>query len=129
MAFTANSIARQNYTMLNFAEKNGASLFNGASSGASLFGNSSSKKTDAISRLWNNYTSGTSDSGINAKNVYDIKQSAAELVSSYDDAKKTFMMEYDSTMTDLNKAVKDFKKNKFRCGRKRSYKNHQYGYG
>jgi len=118
MAFTANSIARQNYTMLNFAEKNGASLFSNANNNtASLFGNTNgNKKTDAISRLWNNYTSGDSGGGINAKNVYDIKQSAAELVASYDDAKKTFMMEYDSTMTDLKNSVNNFNKINFDVG-------------
>lgn len=115
MAFTANSIARQNYTMLNFAEKNGASLFGGTNT-TSLFGSSSNKKTDAISRLWNNYTSGGSDNGINARNVYDIKQSAAELVSSYDDAKKTFMMEYESTMMDLSESAKNFDKINFDVG-------------
>ena len=116
MAFTANSIARQNYTMLNFAEKNGANLFSGGANTTSLFGNTSNKKTDAISRLWNNYTSGGSDNGINAKNVYDIKQSAADLVASYDDAKKTFMMEYDSTMTDLKNSVNNFNKINFDVG-------------
>lgn len=116
MAFTANSIARQNYTMLNFAEKNGANLFGGANA-TSLFGNTNTnKKTDAVSRLWNNYTNGGSDNGINAKNVYDIKQSAAELTASYDDAKKTFMMEYDSTMADLSKSVKNFGKINFDVG-------------
>lgn len=115
MAFTANSIASQNYTMLNFAQNNGANLFGGVNTG-SLFGNANNKKTDAISRLWNNYTSGNSGNGINAQNVYDIKQSAAELVSSYDDAKKTFTAEYNSTMDDLKKAVNNFDKINFNVG-------------
>lgn len=115
MAFTANSIASQNYTMLNFARNNGANLFSGVNTG-SLFGNANSKKNDAISRLWNNYTNGASSNGINAQNVYDIKQSAAELVSSYDDAKKTFTAEYNSTMEDLSKAVKNFDKINFNVG-------------
>lgn len=115
MAFTANSIASQNYTMLNFAKNNGVNLFGGVNSG-SLFGNTNNKKTDAISRLWNNYTSGNSGSGINAQNVYDIKQSAAELAASYDDAKKTFTAEYNSTMDDLKKAVNNFDKINFNVG-------------
>jgi len=115
MAFTANSIASQNYTMLNFARNNGVNLFGGVNSG-SLFGNTNNKKTDAISRLWNNYTGGNSGSGINAQNVYDIKQSAAELAASYDDAKKTFTAEYNSTMDDLKKAVNNFDKINFNVG-------------
>ncbi|MBO6178578.1 MAG: flagellar filament capping protein FliD [Selenomonadaceae bacterium] len=116
MAYTVNSIANQSYTMRNFASKNGLSLFGSNSNASSLFGSNGNKKTTALQQMWNNYASGNQSSGINAQNVYEIKQNAAELAASYDSAKSTFNAEYNSTMTDLDKAVKNFSKINFDVG-------------
>lgn len=108
MALTISSMAKNNYTMFNFASNNGVSLF----------GNSNSaKKTDNISAMWDSYANSQNSSyGLTATNVYGVKSSAAEVVSSYNSAKKEFDAEYGSTMTDLSKAAKDIRSTKFDVG-------------
>ena len=107
MAYTISSMANNTYSMFNFASNNGTSLFGG----------SSAKKTDSISNLWNNYAnSQNSASGLTALNVYNVKSSAAEVVSSYSNAKKEFETEYASTMGDLSKAVKSVNATNFNVG-------------
>ncbi|MBR6266913.1 MAG: flagellar filament capping protein FliD [Selenomonadaceae bacterium] len=109
MAYTVSSIANNTYSMFHFASKNGASLF----------GSSSSKKAnDGISAMWNNYANSQNSSyGITAANVYGVKSSAREVLSSYEDAKKTFHAEYSSTMEDLSKAVKSVNSTDFHVGK------------
>ncbi len=109
MALTISSMARNNYTMFNFASNNGVSLFGSSDS---------NKKTDSISAMWNSYANSQNSSyGLTATNVYGVKTSAAEVVSSYDSAKKEFDAEYNSTMSDLSKAVKDINSTKFDVGK------------
>lgn len=93
--------------MLNFAANNGTSLF----------GNQSSQKSDSISTMWNNYANSQNSSyGLTALNVYNVKSSAAEVLSSYDSAKKEFNTEYKSTMDDLSKAIKSVNSTNFDVG-------------
>lgn len=107
MAYTISSIANNTYSMLNFAANNGTSLF----------GSQSSQKSDSISTMWNNYAnSQNSSSGLTALNVYNVKSSAAEVLNSYDSAKKEFNTEYKSTMDDLSKAVKSVNSTNFEVG-------------
>lgn len=107
MAYTVSSIANSTYSMFNF----------GTNNGGSLFGNNSSKKTDSISTMWNNYANSQNSSyGLTALNVYNVKSSAAEVVGSYDSAKKEFDTEYKSTMDDLSKAVKSVNSTNFDVG-------------
>ena len=107
MAYTVSSIANNTYSMFNF----------GTNNGGSLFGNNSSKKTDSISTMWNNYANSQNSSyGLTALNVYNVKSSAAEVVGSYDSAKKEFDTEYKSTMDDLSKAVKSVNSTNFDVG-------------
>ena len=93
-------------------------MFNfGTNNGGSLFGNNSSKKADSISTMWNNYANSQNSSyGLTALNVYNVKSSAAEVVGSYDSAKKEFETEYKSTMDDLSKAVKSVNSTNFNVG-------------
>lgn len=108
MAYTISSIANNTYSMFNFASKNGASLFGSGNSG---------KANDGISAMWNNYANSQNSSyGITAANVYNVKSSAREVLSSYDEAKKAFTSEYNSTMDDLSKAVKAVKSTDFHVG-------------
>ncbi|MBQ1510120.1 MAG: flagellar filament capping protein FliD [Selenomonadaceae bacterium] len=107
MAYTVSSIANSTYSMFNF----------GTNNGGSLFGNNSSKKADSISTMWNNYANSQNSSyGLTALNVYNVKSSAAEVVGSYDSAKKEFETEYKSTMDDLSKAVKSVNSTNFNVG-------------
>lgn len=107
MAYTISSIANNTYSMLNFAANNGTSLF----------GNQSSQKSDSISTMWNNYANSQNSSyGLTALNVYNVKSSAAEVLSSYDSAKKEFNTEYKSTMDDLSKAIKSVNSTNFDVG-------------
>ena len=109
MPLTISSMAKNNYTMFNFASNNGVSLFGSSDS---------NKKTDSISAMWNSYANSQNSSyGLTATNVYGVKTSAAEVVSSYNSAKKEFDAEYSSTMTDLSKAVKDINSTKFDVGK------------
>lgn len=108
MAYTISSMAQNTYSMFNFAANNGASLFGSSNS---------SKKTDSISAMWNNYANSQNSSyGINAANVYSVKSSAAEVLASHTSAKKEFDTEYKSTMGDLAKAVKTINSTDFKVG-------------
>jgi flagellar capping protein FliD len=108
MAFTISSMANNTYSMYNFASKNGASLFGSGSS---------NKAADGISAMWNNYASSRNSSyGLTASNVYSVKSSAAEVMSSYNSAKTEFDREFSSTMGDLSKAIKSVNSTDFKVG-------------
>ena len=108
MAYTISSMANNNYSMFNFASNNGVSLFGNSSSG---------KGKDSISTMWNNYANSQNSSyGLTALNVYNVKSSAAEVVSSYDNARKEFDTEFKSTMSDLSSAVKSVNSTDFNVG-------------
>jgi len=108
MAFTISSMANSTYSMFNFASQNGVSLFGN---------NNSGKGKDSISAMWNNYASSQNSSyGLTASNVYSVKSSAAEALSSYHSAKTEFDREFGSTMGDLSKAIKSVKSTDFKVG-------------
>ena len=109
MAMTVSSMAQSNYSLYQFAQNNGMSLF----------GNNSTNKTSGIANLWNNYSNSQSSSNsynLNATDVYGIRQGVAELLSSYNGAKNEFKEEFSSTMDGLSKAIKDVKSTNFKVG-------------
>ncbi len=107
MAMTISSMANANYSLFNFASKNGASLF--GSSG-------SSSKSDGISQMWNRYAESGASSGLNATNIYSVQKNASEVLSSYDAAKKEFSAEFSSSMSDLSSASSKLKATNFDVG-------------
>jgi flagellar capping protein FliD len=99
MAMNISSLLGNNYSFLNY---------NNNSIG--------SKKSSNIANLWNNYTSAQSDSAasrFSASNIYDVRSSAAEVVASYDSAKKEFDTEVSGAMKDLSDSVSKFRKTDF----------------
>jgi len=99
MAMNISSLLGNNYSFLNYS--------NNSVSG---------KKNNNIVNLWNNYTNAQADSAasrFSASNIYDVRTSAAEVVASYDSAKKEFDTELSSKMQDLSASVSKFKQTDF----------------
>jgi hypothetical protein len=63
---------------------------------------------DSLTNLWSSYTASASSSGSLASlsSISGISTSAAELVSSYDEAKKVFSTQFGSAMSDLTDSAK-----------------------
>lgn len=65
----------------------------------------------SISNLWGMYSSSQANSQNVISNLHEVRINAAQLVSSYDEAKTAFYDEFDANMQDLSssaKAVKEF---------------------
>lgn len=109
MAMTINSMINNNYSFSQFAQNYGVS--------------SNSKKSvsqnNAISTMWNNYANNQSSSGVgfNAADIYGIKESARELLSSYESTRKDFNEDFSSKMDDLSKSLKTLKSTDFNVGK------------
>ncbi|MBR2215800.1 MAG: hypothetical protein IJ849_08605 [Selenomonadaceae bacterium] len=85
----------------------------------SMFSTRNTGKQNSVTSLWNNYsaTNGfTSASGMSAANLYGVKESYAELVSSYNTAKDSFYADLDSDMADLKDAAAAIKNTNFNVG-------------
>jgi len=108
MAMTINSLINNNYSFSQFAQNYGIS--------------SNSKKSvnqnTAISAMWNNYANNQSSGvGFNAADIYGIKESARELLSSYESTRKDFNEDFGSKMDDLSKSLKTLKSTDFNVGK------------
>jgi len=96
MPMNISSLIGNNYSFLNYSNNS-----------------ISAKKNNNIANLWNNYTNAQNDSAgsrYSAANIYDVRTSAAEVVSSYEAAKKEFDTELSGAMKDLSDSVSKFKK-------------------
>ena len=93
---TIYSMTRSTYSMYQFAQNNGASLF-GSTSASS---NSS----------WNPYSTTSSASNSVLSGLNGIRTSTAGLLSDYAAASKTFYTDFDSTMKDLKSSAQTVSK-------------------
>lgn len=87
------------------------SMLNSANKYGFLFNNSASKSQNSINSLWSNYGNFQSNAASNLGALTEIRQNAAAVVDSYNEAKDTFYAEFDSNMSALKKsanAVKNF---------------------
>ena len=109
MAMTINSMINNNYSFSQFAQNHGIS------SG----GKKSANQNNAISTMWNNYANNQSSRGVgfNAADIYGIKESARELLSSYESTRKDFNEDFSSKMDDLSKSLKTLKSTDFNVGK------------
>ena len=109
MAMTINSMINNNYSFSQFAQNYGVS--------------SNSQRTvnrnAAISTMWSNYANNqnSSSAGFNAQDLYGVKESARELLSSYESTKKDFNEDFTSKMDDLSKSLKNLKSTDFHVGK------------
>ena len=69
--------------------------------------------------MWNNYANNQSSSGVgfNAADIYGVKESARELLSSYESTRKDFNEDFSSKMDDLSKSLKTLKSTDFNVGK------------
>ncbi|WP_407400838.1 flagellar filament capping protein FliD [Anaerovibrio sp.] len=109
MAMTINSMINNNYSFSQFTQNYGIS------SG----GKKSANQNNAISTMWNNYANNQSSSGVgfNAADIYGVKESARELLSSYESTRKDFNEDFSSKMDDLSKSLKTLKSTDFNVGK------------
>jgi len=85
----------------------------------SMFSARNAGKQNGVNSLWNNYSATrgfTESSGMTAANLYSVKESYAELVSSYNTAKDTFQADLTSDLSDLRDAAKAVKNTDFQVG-------------
>lgn len=92
-----------------------SSMLNSANRYAFLFNNSSSKQ-NSINSLWQNYGSFQSNATNNLAALQEIRQNAAAVVDSYNEAKDTFYTEFDSNMSALKDAAANVKNMKIDVG-------------
>lgn len=78
-----------------------------------LFNNSAAKKQNS---LWSNYSSFSSNASTALAGLSELKQNAAAVVDSYNEAKDTFYSEFDSNMSALKKSAADVKNLKIDVG-------------
>lgn len=109
MAMTINSMINNNYSFSQFAQNYGVSSNR----------KKSVNQNTAISSMWNNYANNQSSSGVgfNAADIYGIKESARELLSSYESTRKDFNEDFSSKMDDLSKSLKTLKSTDFNVGK------------
>ncbi len=109
MAMTINSMINNNYSFSQFTQNYGISSS----------GKKSANQNNAISTMWNNYANSQSSSGVgfNAADIYGVKESARELLSSYESTRKDFNEEFSSKMDDLSKSIKNLKSTDFNVGK------------
>jgi len=96
MATNISSLVNNNYSFLNYGNNS----------------ISANKKNSNITNLWDNYTNSQNDaaaSRFSAANIYDVRKSAAEVVASYDSAKKEFETDFSGAMSDLASSVEKVK--------------------
>ncbi len=81
----------------------------GAANYSYLFNNTASQRQNSINSLWSNYSSFQSNAASNLGALTEIKQNAAAVVDSYNEAKDTFYAEFDSNMSALKKSASNIK--------------------
>ena len=87
------------------------SMLNSANKYGFLFNNSATQRQNSINSLWSNYSNFQSNAANNLSALNEIRQNAAAVVDSYNEAKDTFYTEFDSNMSALKSsanAVKNF---------------------
>ena len=105
MSTIASSI-NNTYLLYRMAENNGMSLF-GSNKSASSGGSNS---------IWDSYYGSASSAASTLSGLSGINSSRAELVSSYDDAAKTFKADFGSAMKDLSGSISSMKKLDYNVG-------------
>ena len=92
------------------------SMLNSANRYGYLFNNSASQKQNSINSLWSNYGNFQNNAASNLGALTELKQNAAAVVDSYNEAKDTFYTEFDSNMSALKKSASALKNLKFDVG-------------
>lgn len=92
------------------------SMLNSANKYGYLFNNSASKTQNSIASLWSNYNSFQSNATNNLAALNEIRENAAAVVDSYNDAKDAFYTEFDSNMSALKDSAAAMKNLKFDVG-------------
>jgi hypothetical protein len=106
---TISSSINNTYMIYKMAEKNGMSLFGTNNSNKSASSGSSSS-------IWDSYYGSSTAAASTLNGLSGINSSRAELVSSYDDAAKTFKAEFGSAMKDLSGSISSMKKLDYNVG-------------
>lgn len=91
-------------------------MLNSANKYGYLFNNSASKRQNSINSLWSNYGNFQNNAASNLGALTELKQNAAAVVDSYNEAKDTFYTEFDSNMSALKKSANAMKNFKFDVG-------------
>ena len=78
--------------------------------------NSATKKQNSIASLWSNYGNFQNNAASNLGALTELRQNAAAVVDSYNEAKDTFYAEFDSNMNALKKSANEFKNFQFDVG-------------
>ncbi len=88
----------------------------GAANYSYLFNNNSTQRQNSISALWQNYGNFQNNAASNLGALTEIRQNAAAVVESYDNAKDAFYTEFDSNMTALKESANNIKNFNFNVG-------------
>jgi hypothetical protein len=91
-------------------------MLNTANRYSYLFNNSATQRQNSIASLWNNYGNFQNNAASNLGALNEIRQNAAAVVDSYNEAKDTFYTEFDSNMSALKKSASDVKNLKIDVG-------------
>ena len=91
-------------------------MLNSANRYGYLFNNSASQKQNSINSLWSNYGNFQNNAASNLGALTELKQNAAAVVDSYNEAKDTFYTEFDSNMSALKESANAMKNLKFDVG-------------
>lgn len=78
--------------------------------------NNSTQKQNSINALWSNYGSFQSNAANSLGTLQEIKQNAAAVVESYNDAKDAFYRDFDSTLSSLKESAANVKNLTFDVG-------------
>ena len=91
-------------------------MLNSANKYGYLFNNSASQRQNSINSLWSNYGNFQNNASSALGALTELKQNAAAVVDSYNEAKDTFYTEFDSNMSALKKSASALKNLKFDVG-------------
>jgi flagellar capping protein FliD len=98
-------------------------MLNTANRYSYLFNNSATQRQNSIASLWNNYGNFQNNAASNLGALNEIRQNAAAVVDSYNEAKDTFYTEFDSNMSALKKSAEEVKNLKIDVGENPITKN------
>ncbi len=84
-------------------------MLNSANKYGYLFNNSASQRQNSINSLWSNYGNFQNNASSALGSLTELKQNAAAVVDSYNEAKDTFYTEFDSNMSALKKSASALK--------------------
>lgn len=98
-------------------------MLNTANRYSYLFNNSATQRQNSIASLWRNYGNFQNNAASNLGALNEVRQNAAAVVDSYNEAKDTFYTEFDSNMSALKKTASDVKNLKIDVGENPITKN------